>query len=117
MGNGYQEGVVSLHVSTYPAVSLLRFSSYHAVSFTDRERIHLNGKHLHFVCRNPIFPRAAGVYKYRRKTGIFMIGTNNRGSPVEEKGYKRMIKQPDYPESRGEKPFFQNWAIGRFFFS
>jgi len=47
-----------------------------------------------------------GDYKYRRRSDIFMIGTNNAGSPVEEKGYKRMIKQPDYPESQKEKSVF-----------
>lgn len=38
------------------------------------------------------FTRAKVVYKYRRNAGIFMIGGDITGSPVEEKGYKRMIK-------------------------
>lgn len=35
-----------------------------------------------------------------------MIGANSTSSPVEEKGYKSMIKQPDYPDNHKEKSVF-----------
>ena len=53
-----------------------------------------------------LFTRAKAAYEYRRNAGIFMIGRNIAGSPVEEKGYKRMIKQPDYPDNQKEKSVF-----------
>jgi len=60
--------------------------------------------------------RATVIYKHRRKNGIFMIGANNEGSPVEEKGYKRMINWPDYPDNQKEKSVFMKLVHRLVFF-